>query len=178
VFDFGTDIEKTTVWNVIAFYEHVWSPQWKTSVFGGYVQVEFSDAAKNIILQRVSGAVDACGVSASPFGGNNITHFFLLPGNSCDPDFSFFQVGTRTQWNPVAQLDIGLEFLYTRLNTAFAGPAVIATRDERVGNNNGPINAGADNNGATLTNPPTHDMSFEDQNIFSVLMRWQRNFYP
>jgi hypothetical protein len=180
VFDFGTDIEKTTVWNVIAFYEHIWSPQWKTSVFGGYVQVEFSDAAKNIILSRVSGADAACGVSPHPFGGQNTNHFLLLPGNSCDPDFSFFQVGTRTQWNPVAQLDIGLEFLYTRLNTAFAGPAIFGTRDERVGN--GVITTPLDNTGTGGANPvtftQTHDMSFEDQNVFSVLMRVQRNFFP
>jgi hypothetical protein len=182
VVDIGLEIEKTTVWNVIAFYEHVWSPQWKTSFFGGYVQVEYSDAAKNIILSRVSNGThvgggsfafngEVCGVAPSQFGGFNTTHFFLLPGNSCDPDFSFWQVGTRTQWNPVPQLDIGLEFLYTRVNTAFAGPAVFTNRDERVGN--GAISLA--NQEATDI---THAMEFDDQNIFSVLMRWQRNFYP
>ena len=39
-------------------------------------------------------------------------------GNSCSPNYSFFEIGTRTQWNPVAQLDIGLEVLYTKSNTA------------------------------------------------------------
>ncbi len=44
-------------------------------------------------------------------------------GNSCNPDFSFYEIGTRTQWNPVPQLDIGLDLLYTRLNTAYKGAA-------------------------------------------------------
>ena len=48
-----------------------------------------------------------------------------MPGNSCDPDWSFWQVGTRTQWNPHPNLDIGLEVMYTRVNTAYAGPAVV-----------------------------------------------------
>ena len=42
-------------------------------------------------------------------------------GNSCSPNFSFYEIGTRTQWNPVPQLDIGLEVLYTHLNTAYKG---------------------------------------------------------
>ena len=29
-------------------------------------------------------------------------------GNSCSPDYSFWEAYTRTQWNPVPQLDIGL----------------------------------------------------------------------
>jgi hypothetical protein len=153
VFDIGREIELTTVWNVIAFYEHVWSPQWKTSFFGGYVQVEYSDSAKEMILARIPGAADFCGVPVNI--GTRITHFTLSAGNSCDPDFSFWQAGTRTQWNPVPQLDIGLEFLYTRLNTAFAGPAIVAPRD---------------------TKPTVFDI--DDQNVYSVLMRWQRNFFP
>ena len=47
----------------------------------------------------------------------------LLPGNSCSPDQSFWEAGTRTQWNPVPQLDIGLEVLYSQRNTAFKGAA-------------------------------------------------------
>ena len=47
----------------------------------------------------------------------------LLPGNSCSPDQSFWEAGTRTQWNPVPQLDIGLEVLYSQRNTAFKGVA-------------------------------------------------------
>ena len=30
------------MWNVIAFYEHVWNARWKTSLFGGYVKVDYN----------------------------------------------------------------------------------------------------------------------------------------
>ena len=62
---------------------------------------------------------------------------------------------TRTQWNPVAQLDIGLELLYSRRDTAFKGAAIVA---------------------ATGARPPVFVL--DDQDAWTVMMRWQRNFYP
>ena len=44
---------------------------------------------------------------------------------------SFWEAGTRTQWNPVPQLDIGLELLYSRRNTAFKGAAVVPANGSR-----------------------------------------------
>ena len=41
--------------------------------------------------------------------------------NSCSPDYSFYQVGSRTQFNPAPLMDIGLDVVYTRLNTAYKG---------------------------------------------------------
>ena len=45
VFTTGTDIELTKVWSALAGYEHIWNPKWRTSVFGGYVNVQYSSAA-------------------------------------------------------------------------------------------------------------------------------------
>ena len=77
-------------------------------------------------------------------------------GNSCSPNYSFFEIGTRTQWNPVAQLDIGLELLYTKLNTAYKGAGVYAANVSSAGRS--PV--------------------FDDQEVWSAMFRWQRNFYP
>ena len=76
-------------------------------------------------------------------------------GLNCSPDFSFFEVGTRTQWNPVPQLDIGLEVLYSKLNTAFKGVANVAANGSR---------------------PAVTQVA--DQDVWSAMFRWQRNFYP
>jgi len=76
-------------------------------------------------------------------------------GFNCTPDFSFWEVGTRTQWNPVAQLDIGLEVLYSKLNSAFKGPATVQPNVPRPG----------------VT-------AIDDQGVWSAMFRWQRNFYP
>jgi hypothetical protein len=68
-----------------------------------------------------------------------------------------WQAGTRTQWNPVSQLDVGVDVLYTRLDTASAG--------------------------STLTLPavgarPGGLYTLSDQDVWSVMFRVQRNFWP
>ena len=153
VFGTGTEVELTRVWSVIAAYEHIWSPRWRTSWFGGYLDVHYNDAAKNLINASLPlGSVCARG-PAGVVGG----FAAVLPGagNSCSPDYSYFEVGSRTQWNPVPQLDIGLEVLYTRQNTAYKGPGIYA---------------------ANLPRPAV--TLFDDQGVWSAFFRWQRNFYP
>ena len=152
IFTTGSQIELTRVWSALAGYEHIWNPKWRTSVFGGYVNVDYNGAATNSILQKTPGALAACGV---PGVGATTFGVTLLQGNSCSPDMSFWEAGTRTQWNPVPQLDIGLELLYSRRNTAFKGAAVVP---------------------ANLSRPVV--FALDDQDVISAMFRWQRNFYP
>ena len=111
VFNTGSQIELTKVWSALAAYEHIWNPKWRTAVGGGYVNVDYNGTATNIILSRTAGAQAACGVV--PSGAANLTAITLQQGNSCSPDYSFWEAYTRTQWNPVPQLDIGLQVMYT-----------------------------------------------------------------
>ena len=157
VFNTGTDIELTKVWSALAGYEHIWNPKWRTSVFGGYVNVQYSSAAANGILQHTPGALAACGVAPVGTINSAITGTTLLPGNGCSPNYDFWEAGTRTQWNPVPQLDIGMEVLYSQRNTAFKGPASLPANGSRPAVINGVI---------------------DDQNVWSAMFRWQRNFYP
>jgi hypothetical protein len=155
VFNNGTQIELTKVWSALAAYEHIWNPKWRTAVGGGYVNVDYNGTATNIILSRTAGAAVACGVVAS--GAANLTSVTLQQGNSCSPDYSFWEAYTRTQWNPVPQLDIGLQVMYQHNNTAFKGPATLA---------------------ANLSRPAVINGIIDDQNVWSAMFRWQRNFYP
>ncbi len=156
VFGTGTDIELTKAWSALAAYEHIWNPKWRTAIGGGYVNVSYSDTATNLILARIPGAAAACGVPVGA-GGTTIAAFTLLQGNSCSPNYSFWEAYTRTQWNPVAQLDIGMEVLYTHHDTAFKGPANLAANGSR---------------------PAVLAGVIDDQNVWSAMFRWQRNFYP
>ena len=156
VFGNGTQIELTKVWSALAGYEHVWNPKWRTAIGGGYVNVDYNGTANNLMLARIPGAAVACGVPAAA-GGGVATAFTLLAGNSCSSDYSFWEAYTRTQWNPVPQLDIGMEVLYQKNNTAFKGPATLAANGSRPAVVNGVI---------------------DDQNVWSAMFRWQRNFYP
>ena len=119
VFGTGTDIELTKVWSALAFYEHIWNPHWRTAWGGGYVNVDYNGAATNLINASMpAGSVCIRGVGGAVGAFANVTP---LAGNSCSPDFSFWEAYMRTQWNPVAQLDIGLEVMYTHNNTAYQG---------------------------------------------------------
>jgi hypothetical protein len=117
VFTTGTGVELTRVWSAIAAYEHIWSPRWRTSWFGGYVNVDYNNAATGILN---SGLV-AGSVCARPVAGGNLAALSAGIGNSCNPNYSFYEIGSRTQWNPVPQLDIGFELLYMHHNTAYKG---------------------------------------------------------
>jgi hypothetical protein len=136
----GTAIELTTVWGVNGAFQHFWTPKWRTSLYGGYIEVDYDGAATNQIcgIGGVGGGVAMTGVT------------------NCSPSFSWWQVGTRTQWNPHPDLDIGVDVLYNKLNTAFGGLATLAANGAR--------------SGGLYT--------IEDQNVLSVLFRIQRNFLP
>jgi hypothetical protein len=152
IFGTGTQVELTTAWSALAFYEHIWNPKWRTAFGGGYVNVDYNANATTLILQRTAGAAASCGVIPVGATTNAIS---LLPGNSCSPDVSFWEAYMRTQWNPTPQLDIGLEVLYSRRNTAFKGPGIVP---------------------ATGSRPAV--FALDDQDAWSAMVRWQRNFYP
>jgi Porin subfamily len=93
----GSQVELTTAWSALAFYEHIWNPKWRTAVGGGYVNVDYNANATTAILQKTLGAAAACNVAAV---GAATTVFTLTPGNGCNPDVSFWEAYMRTQWNP------------------------------------------------------------------------------
>jgi hypothetical protein len=78
-------------------------------------------------------------------------------GNTCSPDYSFWQVGTRTQYSPTPWLDLGVDTTYTRLNTAYRGSNVTLA-----------------GNGAQ----PGGVYSIDDQNVWTVMARAQFKFLP
>ena len=97
----GDSLQLTTAWNVNAAYEHFWNPRWRTSLYGGYAEVNYNDAANSIM----------CG-----FGGAAVT-------NGCDMDWKTWWIGSRTQWNVTKDFYMGLDVLYAKLQSANAGIA-------------------------------------------------------
>jgi Porin subfamily len=155
----GSNVELTTVWGINGAVQHLWSPKWRTSLYGGYVEVDYNGTATNIINQHLPGAAGSviCGV---PVTGPVTPPLGVAAGgggNACSPDFSWWQLGTRTQWNPHPDLDIGVDVLWTHLNTAYKGSSVALAA-----------------NGAR----PAGLYTLDDQDIVSVMFRIQRNFLP
>jgi len=154
----NSQIYLTNAWSVNAGFEHKWNSQWKTSVYGGYTKIWYDDEAKNLINIHLPGAAGSmpCGVAVTGavWPPVNVT---AGDGNSCSPNFSFWQLGTRTQWNITRSLYMGLDVFYTRLNTAYKG--------------SGPLLYPA-----TTTKPAVSNVS--DQETWSAIFRVQREFEP
>jgi hypothetical protein len=85
----GTDLDLTEGWSVVAGADHHWNSQWKTSLYGTYGQIMFSDAASTALR------------------------------GAADGDWKFWQVGSRTVWSPVRNLDLSVDVMYNHLNTGF-----------------------------------------------------------
>lgn len=94
----------TTGWSITGGLEHNWVPGWKTSLFGAYGKLEYSTAA-SAALQL------AANTMANPATGGSA-------------NWSFWQVGSRTVWTPVTNLDLSVEIMYNNMDTAFTGVGV------------------------------------------------------
>ncbi len=146
----ATGIQLTSAWGINAALEHYWTPALRSSVFGGYNSVSFNDLASALICSSAGPYRTAAG--ATPAAGTT------LFGAGCDPDFRFWGIGTRTVWNPVRNLDIGLELVYTQVDQS---------SDNRVALNF----AGAGAKKAGLYTP-------SDEGSWGTTIRLQRNFWP
>jgi len=145
VFVTGSNVELTTVWSINGGFQHFWSPRWRTSLYGGYLEVDYDGAATTFICGASAG-----GAVAAPVG------VAMTAVSNCNPNFSLWNVGSRTQWNPHPDLDVGVDVMWNHLNTAFAGTAVLAANGARPGG---------------LYN-------INDQDVVSAVFRIQRNFLP
>jgi hypothetical protein len=142
-FAFG-NIELTEVWGGTIAFEHYWTPALRTSWVFGYIDVNYSDEAKRLI----NGPGLNCLGAAPALAVGTVTN--------CDPDWTLWRIASRTMWNPVANLDVGLEVAYTKVNTGFAGTATV-------------VGANGLANGV---------YAIEDQSVWTATMRVQRSFWP
>ncbi|MES2752301.1 MAG: porin [Pseudomonadota bacterium] len=110
----GGQIEKTKAWGFRGGYEHNWTKEWQTSVFGSYSRIDYNANASTAICVRQAQAATA-----------NVGGF--ANGYSCNPDFNIWQVGSRTAWTPVRNLTFSGEVLYTFIDQANTGSLVSGT---------------------------------------------------
>jgi len=98
IYIFPGGIELTEAWSFYAGYQHYWVPNLRTSLYGGYFHVNYDGTATAII----------CAVAP-------------LATGVCDPDFSFWQIGSRTVWSIVRGLDLSVDIMYNKAETANGG---------------------------------------------------------
>jgi hypothetical protein len=105
---FGNSIELTTAWSIMASYEHFWTPNFRTSVYGSYVDVSHNANARGLICSTANDG--SATTTAFPWANQ--------ADATCNPDFNTWNVGVRTQWDIVRGLYVGVDVIYLRLNTA------------------------------------------------------------
>jgi hypothetical protein len=138
-------INLTTTWSVFASYEHFWTPALRTSLYGSYFDLSRSAAGN----AAVCGAVLTAGQ--------------LAAGMQCDADWSMWTIGSRSQWNVTKDLYVGVDVIYSKLNSA------------TINNGAGFVPSAA----LTWTGRPAGSVSAtEDQDAVSVTWRVHRDIVP
>ncbi|HEY6024903.1 MAG TPA: porin [Pseudolabrys sp.] len=136
----ATDLELTTSWNVNAAYEHFWSPRWRTSLYGGYAEVSYNDTANSML----------CGFGATGAAG--------AAAERCDNNWQTWWLGSRTQWNVTKDFYMGLDVMYSKLQSADFG-----------------IIGGLP---STAQSPNLGTIPKVDPDNWSIRFRVHRDFYP
>ncbi len=116
----GTSVALTNVWSVNGYYEHIWNPKWRTSVYFGAEGEDFGSTGKALICPNGTGTANPVGFTFpnTAYGGA-----FTGGVTNCNPNTSMTQFGTRTMWNPVPDVDVGFDVGMYHVNTAFQGQA-------------------------------------------------------
>jgi hypothetical protein len=157
-------IQLPTVWDVAAAVEHYWTPALRTSLFGSVTSWDPGSAGNAIMCSSPNGPM-----RAGPFGnvtttgtavaaGAN-TNFAAGPFSGCNYAFEIWGVGSRTVWNPVKNLDVGVEVMWSKIHQNMDPSKVV-------------FNFGGGGNRAAGLYAPS------DEEVVSALVRVQRNFWP
>jgi hypothetical protein len=145
----ATGLNLTTGWGVNASFEHHWNPQWQTSIYGGYAEVNYNQQA-NAILCGLIGGGNATGVGST-----------AVATAGCNQDWSFWHVGSRTQWNITKDFYMGVDVMYAGINSASTFDGIVPPAQNMTGvTGNGVANF------------------IGDQDALSVEFRVHKNFYP
>ena len=150
----ATGIQLTTAWGVNAGYEHFWSPQWRTSLYGGYAQTSYSSTANALI----------CASFGLAIGG----WLHAVASAGCNQNWNQWWIGSRTQWNVTKDFYMGLDVAYMKIEGA-SFPGGIT------GGTCGPTNTN------TLLFPAgtnTFPRFINSEDNWQVRFRVHRDFYP
>jgi hypothetical protein len=153
-----------TVFDVAAAVEHYWTPALRTSLFGSITGWETGASIgrtpgsgsqmNQIMCSSPNGPVRTVAGGAPNYAGNTPN-----PVIGCNYSFEVWGVGSRTIWNPVKNLDIGVEVMWSQIH-------------QHMDPNTVRFNFGGGGDRAAGLYVPN------DQGVVSGMFRVQRNFWP
>jgi hypothetical protein len=149
------DVQLTTVWGVNAAYDHLWLPNFRTSIYGSWLTNRYNDAANAAIcasqLVAAPGAITfAGGVAGQAFPGSS---------TGCNNNWNWWTIGSRTQYNFTPWFYVGFDVIYQKLETASRDAVVTYTA-------------------AGGTAKPTTLYTIQDQDNYGLRIRVHRDIVP
>jgi len=155
-----------TVFNIAAAVEHYWTPALRTSLFGNVTGWEAGDA-----ITATGGGSDLNKIMCSSPVGPVRTFSSASPNFAtggvigCNFSFEIVGIGSRTVWNPVKNLDIGVEVMWSQIHQHMQAP-------------NPAAGSGVLYNFGGGGNRPAGLYAPSDEQVVSGMFRVQRNFWP
>jgi len=108
----NTSCHLTTAIGFNAGYEHYWTPQWHTDLYGAWYAVRYDSTANNMLCE-IAGF------------GNGLGGSLAVASAGCNNNWSTWGIGSRTQWDVTKTFYLGVEVLYQDLKSAQTGCATI-----------------------------------------------------
>ena len=130
-------LQLTTAWAVNAAYTHNWNAQWKSTLWGSYMAQNYNTQAKNLLCFGVELTIEP----------------------KCDMNWNIWGAGLRTQWAISSSFYIGLEVLYSHMDSVTETASFTPQF------------------GANGTKPAQNYFSNDPDN-WAVRFRVHRDFYP
>jgi hypothetical protein len=140
----GSNLELTSTWAVNAAFTHNWTPALKSTLWGAYRETNYNSAANAMLCAARGDGNAGTGTTAAANAG-------------CDSDWSVWGIGLRTEWKATKNLALGVEVLYSELNSSTTSTGLV---------------------GAGSGTKPVGIYSVGDQDQVAVRFRATRSFYP
>jgi len=123
------EVQLTTAWGINAAYDHLWTPQLRTSIYGSYVRVEYGNNANLAICnaQTTPNIPNTGFAQPSAVAGAIAFTGLQVAQGACNNNFNWWQVGSRTQYNFTPWFYVGFDVIYQKLESASAGNTVTYT---------------------------------------------------
>jgi len=133
-----TGVQLTTSWGVNVAYEHFWTPALRTSLIGSYFATSYNATANAAICGEMTAGT--------------------ITGAACSNNYSWWTVGSRSQWNVTKDFYLATDVIYMKLNTASSG--------------------GTYNNSAAVGAVPAGPYAISNQSALGVRWRAHRDIVP
>src|SRR5262249_12565824 len=143
-------------------YDHLWLPNFRTSLYGSYLRVDYgSNANLAICNAQTTAAIGGIGLFAPPSAVAGSIAFTpqQVANGACNNNFNFWTIGSRTQYNFTPWFYVGFDVIYQKLETASRDAVVTYTA---LGG----------------TAKPTARYAIQDQDNYGLRIRVHRDIVP